>query len=321
MVFNEAPNRPPPLTPNDCDVSHYPKTMVDRKKLQRSSLLRAHNPEAFRAGMLLMFAAFEEYPAASMPDDDWYLAQAASFGRDQEAWKSVKAEALADWVLCSDGRWYHRDLAEEALECWATILLNRHAGAKGAAARWRRGVADPEIFDRFSRAADCLRRLNPDSAGLAKISGILSGVASENGIRHGDPNGGAMAAPLGPQCRKQKQAEAEAEEQGQSKENCQPPSRLTRAQAETALRAEVWRDVELTMRRAGMALEEIEPWFERLLALHGLRDIDLAEKVRKAARGVGVKSPRAFLEAAAKGMAADRKKASDPPKIPNLSFV
>lgn len=319
MVPNQAPAHPAPLTPNDCDVSHYPKTMVDRKKLQRSSLLRAQNPEAFRAGMLLMFAAFEECPAASLPDDDWYLAQAASFGRDQEAWKSVKTEALADWVLCMDGRWYHRDLAEEALECWATILLNRHFGTKGAAARWRRGVADPEIFDRFSRAADCLRALNADSAGLAKINGILSGVASGNGDRHGDANGGAMAAPLGPQCQKQKQAEPE--EQGQSKEKCQPPTRLSRAQAETELRAEVWRDVELTMRRAGMALEEIEPWFERLLALHGLRDIDLAEKVRKAARGVGVKSPRAFVEAAAKGMAADRKKAADPPKIPNLSFV
>lgn len=315
MDFAKAPDRPPPLTPNDCDVSHYPKTMVDRKKLQRSNLLRAEDLEAFRAGVLLMFAAFDECPAASMPDDDRYLAQAAAFGRDQDAWKSVKAEALADWTLCSDSRWYHGALAEEALECWATTLVNRHAGAKGAAVRWRRGVADPEIFDRFRRAADCLRALNPDSAGLAKINGVLSRAASGNGTGDGDPNRVAIAAPMGSQCQEQEQ------EQGQTNEKSQPPRRLTRTEASNELSAEVWQQLDVTMGRAGMDSAEIRPWFERLLALHGLVDIDLAEKVRKAYGGVGVKNTRAWVEAAARGIAEDRERQKNPPKPRYVSFV
>jgi hypothetical protein len=63
---------------------------------------------------------------------------------DADAFIRVKAEILAPWTLCSDGRWYHPTLVEVVIESWArTSERRKKEKAKKAAQRARaRGVPE-----------------------------------------------------------------------------------------------------------------------------------------------------------------------------------
>jgi hypothetical protein len=67
-------------------------------------------------------------PAASLPDDDRFLAKAAGYGRVVKEWMNVRAGALHGWVKCADGRLYHPVVAEKANESWRAKL--HHAWKK-----------------------------------------------------------------------------------------------------------------------------------------------------------------------------------------------
>ncbi|MFT8723321.1 MAG: hypothetical protein ABF759_12225 [Acetobacter malorum] len=51
-----------------------------------------------------------------MPDDDIELGMLADFGTDQKGWAKAKEIALRGFVRCSDGRLYHKELCEIALD-------------------------------------------------------------------------------------------------------------------------------------------------------------------------------------------------------------
>lgn len=111
-------SRPPaPLTPRNLDISHLPWFPLQHKRLLGSDWWMSASDLARSRNMDLWCEAFVEVPAASLPDNDHKLADLAGFGRDVHAFRAVKAEIMAPWVLCSDGRWYHPTLAEIALEC------------------------------------------------------------------------------------------------------------------------------------------------------------------------------------------------------------
>lgn len=72
------------------------------------------------ANVKLMWSAWQQLPAASLPNDDRTLARLADFGTDIRAWLRCKETALKGFVLCSDGRFYHRDLSGEATKSSAS---------------------------------------------------------------------------------------------------------------------------------------------------------------------------------------------------------
>jgi len=111
---------PAPLTPADCDLRDFAFLPLDVVRLRDSDLAIHVTGEEFRCAVLLWCASWHQVPAASLPDDDKTLAALAGFGRVVSEWEKNKAGALRGWVKCSDGRLYHRVVAEKANESWAS---------------------------------------------------------------------------------------------------------------------------------------------------------------------------------------------------------
>lgn len=110
---------PAPLTPADCDLTDFAFMPVDVRRLRDSDTAAMDDPEGFRAAVILWCVAWHQVPAASLPDDDGALCRLAGYGRDTKTWRRAKeAGALRGFVKCSDGRLYHRVIAEKARESW-----------------------------------------------------------------------------------------------------------------------------------------------------------------------------------------------------------
>lgn len=122
-----------PMTPAECDLRGMPYMPLFGDRLFGSATWIAASPEARCAALRLWWRAFaHEVPAASLPNDDVLLADYAGYGVAVKAWRKVKAQAMRGWSLCSDGRLYHRTVAEVALEAWSQRKRNREKQA-----RWR----------------------------------------------------------------------------------------------------------------------------------------------------------------------------------------
>lgn len=121
-------DRPEPLTPADCDLKDFPFMPLDVSRLRDSELASNETPEACWAAVLLWAASWHQVPAASIPDDDMWIAKQAGYqlrGKIDKAWKGIRAGALRGWVACSDGRLYHPVVAEKARDAWQAKLEQR----------------------------------------------------------------------------------------------------------------------------------------------------------------------------------------------------
>lgn len=142
LPFNTQDNEmnkslPEPLTPPDCDLSHFQDMPLNIPKLMGSSFLAqtlARNPEAFGYAVILWMAAWHQVPAASLPNDDVELARLAGFGRFVDQWLKVREDVIKGFVLCSDGRLYHPYIAERAIAAWEKSFQR----IKAAKARWNK---------------------------------------------------------------------------------------------------------------------------------------------------------------------------------------
>lgn len=119
---------PAPLTPADCNLQDFAFMPLDVARLRDSDMAAYQSPESCWAAVLLWSAAWHQVPAASLPDDDRFLAKAAGYGRVVSEWAKVREGALHGWVRCADGRLYHPVVAEKALESWKAKL--HHAWKK-----------------------------------------------------------------------------------------------------------------------------------------------------------------------------------------------
>lgn len=122
-------NDPAPLTPADCNLQAFRDMPLDTVRMRGSDLLTEESAEAIVAALHLWMAAWHQVPAASLPDNDRALAKAAGYGRSVEAWMAVRDGALRGFVRCSDGRIYHRVLAEKANDAWDKRLRYEWAKA------------------------------------------------------------------------------------------------------------------------------------------------------------------------------------------------
>lgn len=104
-----------PLTPLDCDLSDFAFMPLDVARLRDSELASNETPEACWAAVLLWAASWHQIPAASIPNDDKWIARHSGAGR---TWGRVRAAVMAGWVLCADGRFYHPEIARWALKAW-----------------------------------------------------------------------------------------------------------------------------------------------------------------------------------------------------------
>jgi hypothetical protein len=101
---------------------------LDVGRLRDSDLASDETPEACWAAVLLWCASWHQVPAASVPDNDSWLAKHAGYaqrGKISKEWAEVREGALRGWIKCSDGRLYHPVVAEKAVDAWNSKLDQR----------------------------------------------------------------------------------------------------------------------------------------------------------------------------------------------------
>ena len=106
---------PSPPVPPDCDLRGLPWMPVDTVRLLDSDLFALASGDEFKAAVALWCKAWQQFPAASLPNDERVLSHLSGMGK---RWKRVRETALRGFVLCSDGRFYHSVIAQKALEAW-----------------------------------------------------------------------------------------------------------------------------------------------------------------------------------------------------------
>lgn len=119
-------NLPEPLTPPECDVRSHDWFALKFRQVRDSEFWLNASDRVRVVSFHLWGCAYEQVPAASLPDRDDRLADLAGYGMfGIEQWRSIRDDVLKAWVKCSDGRWYHPTLAEIALEAWISKLRER----------------------------------------------------------------------------------------------------------------------------------------------------------------------------------------------------
>jgi hypothetical protein len=110
------------MTPPDCDLRDYPWMPLDVRRMLTSETWVLGSAEEKCAAVTLWCEAWQQVPAASLPDNDRMLAHLSMAGA---GWKKIRDEVLKSWVKCSDGRLYHPTVAEKANESWERKLAQR----------------------------------------------------------------------------------------------------------------------------------------------------------------------------------------------------
>jgi hypothetical protein len=121
---------PSPLVAAEVDLRDFKTMPLDVQTLRDSRFAAEVSPLAFRAGVLLWCAAWHQVPSGSLPDNDAELAKLAGYGFMVKEWRKVKTEAMTKFVLCSDGRWYHEEVAERAATAWRSRLEHFYERAR-----------------------------------------------------------------------------------------------------------------------------------------------------------------------------------------------
>jgi len=124
-----------PLTPVDCDCRGLPYMPLEIVRLGDSDLVALSTGDEFKAAVMLWAKAWQQVPAASLPDDDRILARMA--GCALADWRILREMALRGWVKCSDGRLYHPLIADLAIK----VSAKRRGQAERANSRWAKAKA------------------------------------------------------------------------------------------------------------------------------------------------------------------------------------
>lgn len=174
---------PPPLVPAVVDVRDAPDFRFNIARMLDSDWYHSCSTREALAGINLHARAIHQVPAGSLPGADGLLARLADFGRDVDGWREVKAKALEGWVLCSDGRWYHPDVARNALHIWIGRLEKRRNSAiANLAQKPDLDFGLEEITAAIGEACEALRAIDPQDAMLHKTTkGAARGRAKRNG--------------------------------------------------------------------------------------------------------------------------------------------
>ena len=107
---------PDPLVPADCDCTDLDGFMLNTERLMGSEFIAVAQHEEIAAALMLWCRAWKQRPAASLPDDEKVL---AAFARMPiQRFRKLRESILHGFVKCSDGRIYHRVLAEEAIRAF-----------------------------------------------------------------------------------------------------------------------------------------------------------------------------------------------------------
>jgi hypothetical protein len=135
---------PAPPVPEDADLRTYPYLPLEVGRLRDCDLAADATGDAFRAAVLLWCASWHQLPAGSLPTDERALCRLAGMGRDMAAWEVLRDDALRGWHEASDGRMYHKVIADRVLEALESQRARAERGRAGAKKRWGDAQAMPK---------------------------------------------------------------------------------------------------------------------------------------------------------------------------------
>jgi len=110
--------RPAPPVPADCSLRQFDWMPFFGVRWLNSARRFKAPPGGLDAMLALQVEAWRQVPASSLPNDDTELAHLAGLARTPDAWRKVRKWVMEEWVLHSDGRLYHLEMAERALDAW-----------------------------------------------------------------------------------------------------------------------------------------------------------------------------------------------------------
>lgn len=125
-MLETSASLPEPLVPAEVDLRGLEYMPLLGAKLFESDFNLNATDAEFRYGLKLWWKAWNQTPAASLPNSERAQAKLAGFEDERSAtWRKVRAHALYGFALCSDGRLYHPVLAKQALIAWEKRLEDR----------------------------------------------------------------------------------------------------------------------------------------------------------------------------------------------------
>lgn len=111
-------SRPEPLVPADVDLRGLEYMPLLGGKLFGSDFNLDANDTEFRVAVRLWWAAWNQVPAGSLPGLDARVRNLAGLEENPSKWKKVRERVLHGFFECTDGRLYHKVLAQQALIAW-----------------------------------------------------------------------------------------------------------------------------------------------------------------------------------------------------------
>ena len=160
-----------PFVPPSVDLKDFPFMPIDITRLFGSAFHAKSNDTVWRAGLTLWLKSYHQVPAASLPDEEEELTRLAELGRDVKTWRKIREAALRGWVKCSDGRLYHKVVAEKALEAWIEKVAQRKVSAAGNAKRYKQDFDSVPFDVDLEHARQYLAAINPRSRMLSRKGG------------------------------------------------------------------------------------------------------------------------------------------------------
>lgn len=118
-----------PLVSPEVDLRGLEYMPLFGNHLFGSEFNAAASDEEWRAALTLWWAAWNQVPAGSLPNNDQALCRLADLGREVKAWMRVKARALHGFIECDDGRLYHSFICKQALVAWEKRVKERERKA------------------------------------------------------------------------------------------------------------------------------------------------------------------------------------------------
>ena len=123
---------PEPLVPPDVDLRGYEHMPLFGARLYGSDFNAKVSDAGFRAALSLWWQAWNQVPAASLPNDEIILTRLADLARDLRSFRKIRVECLDGFIECSDGRLYHTELAK-----WAIVAWQKRLSARQRKEKWR----------------------------------------------------------------------------------------------------------------------------------------------------------------------------------------
>lgn len=134
--------------PRDANVRTFPWFKTNADSGLSGELVPAISDAGFRATVTLMWAAWKQVPAGTLPLKDDALCRLAGLGSDVRKWRKIRDEVLQAFVKIDD-RWCHLELCEQV----KGVLASRK-DTKGRVHNHRANGQDQDKKGGYSNIAD-----------------------------------------------------------------------------------------------------------------------------------------------------------------------